>query len=236
MSNNKIIQKIKRSLSDRKKFSNINFDKKKISNKKENFYNLIVKKPWGHEYLLFSSPEISIWILNITKNHKTSMHCHPNKKTSLILLKGKANLYSIEKKFTLQCGNVVTIEKGAFHRTSSEFDQDLVVMEIETPTNKYDIVRYKDDYNRSSSGYETSASYSKVKKNDQKLTYESINTKPQILGDYKVNIIKSNKIDNLDDRSLITPLKIKKFNRKLTYIKIYSIPAFFVKKMGIIAR
>ena len=104
--------------------------------------------------IFFSSPEVSVWILKIFKNHKTS-HCHTNKKTSLILVEGIANLYSLNGKIKIESGNVVAIDKGAFHRTSAEFDRDITVIEIETPTNKYDIVRYKDDYQRSSSGYET---------------------------------------------------------------------------------
>ena len=43
------------------------------------------------------------------------------------------------------------MNQGAFHRTSSEYDQDILVMEIETPTNKNDIIRLKDEYNRSNS-------------------------------------------------------------------------------------
>ena len=55
---------------DKKELSNIDYDKKNILNKSQNFKNLIVKKPWGHEYLFFSSPEVSVWILKIFKNHK----------------------------------------------------------------------------------------------------------------------------------------------------------------------
>ena len=149
------IQSIKKSLKDKRKLSKIIYNKKDIKNKNQNFKNLIVKKPWGHEYLFFSSPKISIWILKVLKNQKTSMHCHTNKETSLILVKGKASLHYLDGKLKLKSGNVVNIEKGAFHRTSAEFNQDIIVIEIETPTNKYDIVRYKDDYLRSSSGYET---------------------------------------------------------------------------------
>ena len=52
----------------------------------------------------------------------------------------------------LESGNIVTTDQGAFHRTSSEYDRDILVMEIETPTNKNDIIRLKDEYNRSTAG------------------------------------------------------------------------------------
>tara|TARA_B100000963_G_scaffold331046_1_gene321554 strand:- start:813 stop:1556 length:744 start_codon:yes stop_codon:yes gene_type:complete len=207
------ILRIENSLKDKKELSKINYDKKEILNKSQNFKNIIVKKPWGHEYLFFSSPEVSVWILKILKNHKTSMHCHTNKKTSLILVEGKANLYSLNGKIQIESGNVVAIDKGTFHRTSAEFEQDITVIEIETPTNKYDIVRFQDDYKRSTSGYETKNFYSKVDEKNLNLTYESINSAPKSLGECEIQIIDINQIDELNSNSLISPLKMKKFNK-----------------------
>ena len=213
MSINNIILRIESSAKDKKELSNINYDKKNILNKSQNFKNLIVKKPWGHEYLFFSSPEVSVWILKIFKNHKTSMHCHTNKRTSLILVEGIANLYSLNGKIKIESGNVVAIDKGAFHRTSAEFDRDITVIEIETPTNKYDIVRYKDDYQRSSSGYETKNFYSKADKKDENITYESINSSPKILGECEIKTIKIDQLWEIESSALISPLKIKKFDK-----------------------
>ena len=53
MSINNIILRIESSTKDKKELSNIDYDKKNILNKSQNFKNLIVKKPWGHEYLFF---------------------------------------------------------------------------------------------------------------------------------------------------------------------------------------
>ena len=49
------------------------------------YSDAIVKKPWGYEYLVFENEFVAIWILQIIRKRKTSMHCHPNKKTGLIL-------------------------------------------------------------------------------------------------------------------------------------------------------
>ena len=51
---------------------------------------MVVKKPWGYEHLLTGTPLVEIWHLFLDKNHSTSMHCHPNKTTTLIVLSGKA--------------------------------------------------------------------------------------------------------------------------------------------------
>ena len=95
--NVEIIKKIIHSSNDDEEFKKIQFDPSNIKNQNFNFENIVVNKPWGYEYLFYSSKEISIWILKILKNQKTSMHCHPNKKTSLILLEGEANLYTLNK-------------------------------------------------------------------------------------------------------------------------------------------
>ena len=54
------------------------------------FSKVIVNKPWGYEYLLYHTSDVSVWGLYIKKDASTSMHCHPNKKTSLLVVSGKA--------------------------------------------------------------------------------------------------------------------------------------------------
>ena len=126
-----IIKNIVRSKEDENQLKTITYDEENIKNLNHNFKNLVVKKPWGYEYLFFTSPELSIWILKILNNQKTSMHCHKGKKTSLILLEGEANVYTLNGTLKLKSGNIITIDQGAFHRTSSEFDKDIKNQECE---------------------------------------------------------------------------------------------------------
>ena len=229
-SNIEIIETVTRSSKDDNEFKKIKFDPEKIKNQNNDFKNIIVNKPWGFEYLTYSSEEISIWVLNINKSQKTSLHCHPNKKTSLILLKGEANLYTLDKTFNLKSGNAVVIDKGAFHRTSSEFGQDIVVMEIETPTNKNDIVRYEDMYKRSNSGYETKESFSESKNNDLFLNFQNIKIKPVSVGDYLIQVInnENKNINFLNKKTLIFSIKLK--NKKNTFG--LSVGELFEKKIN----
>ena len=37
---------------------------------------VIVKKPWGYEYLCYENEDVAVWFLHIEYNQKTSMHCH----------------------------------------------------------------------------------------------------------------------------------------------------------------
>ena len=53
--------------------------------KKDIYSKTVVNKPWGYEYTVYDDlDKIGITFLNIKYNHKTSLHCHPNKKTGFI--------------------------------------------------------------------------------------------------------------------------------------------------------
>ena len=56
------------------------------------FDDVVVKNPWGEEYLCFRNGDVAIWYLFILKGEKTSMHCHPTKNTGLVVLKGSLSL------------------------------------------------------------------------------------------------------------------------------------------------
>ena len=38
------------------------------------YTDVIVKKPWGKEYLCYRNNEVAIWYLHIEKDKQTSMH------------------------------------------------------------------------------------------------------------------------------------------------------------------
>jgi len=117
------------------------------------YRNLVVKKPWGYEYLLFENDFVAIWVLHLKKGHGTSMHCHPLKKTSLVILSGKAQSSTLSEWFDLEVLDGLFLENGVFHTTKALSDE-VFVMEIETPPNKKDLVRLKDSYGREGKGYE----------------------------------------------------------------------------------
>ena len=62
-----IIKNIVRSKKDENQLKTITYNEENIKNLNHNFKNVVVKKPWGYEYLFFTSPELSIWILKIQK-------------------------------------------------------------------------------------------------------------------------------------------------------------------------
>ena len=125
---------------------------------KDDFYDyskVVVKKPWGYEYLIFVNELIAVWILYVKCDAQTSMHCHPHKKTSLIVLEGNVECSSLTESISMKLGQGLIIEKGSFHRTKAVSKKGCFVMEIESPVNKHDLVRLKDSYRRVGKGYET---------------------------------------------------------------------------------
>jgi mannose-6-phosphate isomerase-like protein (cupin superfamily) len=119
-----------------------------------NIYNSSVTKPWGYEYLAYQNDEVGLWILHITPNHSTSMHCHTTKTTGLIVLDGQIEISFIGDKSVLNKLDKRMIRRGLFHSSRSISDKETILLEIETPNNKSDLVRLTDNYGRKLTPYE----------------------------------------------------------------------------------
>lgn len=119
-----------------------------------NDYKLVtVPKPWGKEYLVLEENNIAGWILHINKGERTSLHCHPTKKTSLVILKGKVVVNFLTSSKEYSKGEKIIIRQGVFHSTVALTDS--ILLETETPVNKADLIRLKDSYGRENKPYES---------------------------------------------------------------------------------
>lgn len=152
-----MIQKLRYSEKDKEKISSIAVDPVTQENDSFDYSRVVIKKPWGYEYLIFQNDHTAVWILSVAHGTKTSLHCHPNKKTGLVLLSGRARITSLNDAHEISAGRGFVIEKGAFHSTEALSHEGIVVMEVETPVNKKDLVRFTDVYGRSGKGYEGTA-------------------------------------------------------------------------------
>ena len=125
----------------------------------EDFYtSKIVNKPWGFEYVIYNDKKnLAITFLKINKNHKTSLHCHTNKKTGFIILGGNAEvqygIYSHNKKIMKPLTRLI-FRPGLFHSIKSISKNGLYLLETESPYEKKDLVRLEDNYGRKSKRYE----------------------------------------------------------------------------------
>jgi mannose-6-phosphate isomerase-like protein (cupin superfamily) len=116
--------------------------------------NNIIQKPWGYEYLVFENSQVALWALFIRKNHQTSMHCHPNKTTALIVLDGECEVNFLSNTNRFKALDKIMIRKGLFHSTKSISENGSIIFEIENPNNKQDLVRLDDNYGRATLPYE----------------------------------------------------------------------------------
>ena len=134
---------------------------KRNNSAKINYLNKVNDKPWGKEYLAFQNKEIGIWILHVNKNQETSLHCHFKKDTILVPLTGcfKINLY--DKFKILNIFDFLYVPRNTFHGIHS-YAENGILMEIEVYTenidytDKNDLLRLRDIYNRDKNKYETS--------------------------------------------------------------------------------
>ena len=124
-----------------------------------NFYtNRLVHKPWGHEYVAYRDRDrLAITFVKINKGQRTSLHCHPKKKTGFIILEGNAKVQvGIYKKNIKKYGSlsILVLRPGLFHSLKAENKYGVMALEFETPYKKNDLIRYQDKYGRENKKYE----------------------------------------------------------------------------------
>jgi mannose-6-phosphate isomerase-like protein (cupin superfamily) len=117
-----------------------------------NHKTVIVRKPWGYEYLAYENEHVALWILHIRAGERTSLHCHPTKSTGLAVVSGTAEINFIADSRIITAPGKQMIRRGLFHQTHAI--TDTIMFEIETPVDKNDLVRLTDNYGRTATGYE----------------------------------------------------------------------------------
>lgn len=170
-----MINIIDNTIEDQRILGELNINHHDIDNDWYDYSKVIVKKPWGYEYLIFSNQEVAIWILYIKPNFQTSMHCHTNKTTSLVVLEGQVTCSSLGMQFDKKAGEGLLIKKGAFHQTTAVSPDGAFVLELETPVNKRDLVRLSDNYGRVGMGYETADRHAFDLKNYNYISFQTSN-------------------------------------------------------------
>ena len=131
-----------------------------------NYVKKLVKKPWGNEYLVYANGIVAIWMLNIKSKKNTSLHCHTKKKTGLILLEGNVDVdLGFYETKNLSAPDKVMLRPGLFHSTKS-LNTNSKLLEIETPIDKEDLVRFEDNYGRQEQPYEGDQFFSELQKDE----------------------------------------------------------------------
>lgn len=118
------------------------------------YRDCVLIKPWGVEWELFDDKKHAVWILNIRPNRSTSLHCHQHKAVCLIPLVGEFTLITLGEQTSIKTGESVSLLPKVFHCLWNSGQTDVILMEIETPSIKLDLIRAEDAYGRAKTAYE----------------------------------------------------------------------------------
>ena len=100
----------------------------------------LVKKVWGHELWWVNEPEYGCKTLGIDKGASGSLHYHPIKKETFIMVKGKIKLEYGDKEVILEAGYApITILPGVRHRFTGL--KNSIFLEVSTHHDDNDVVR-----------------------------------------------------------------------------------------------
>jgi quercetin dioxygenase-like cupin family protein len=130
---------------DRERFQGLKVEPSSLTDDGKRYVGWVLK-PWGKEIEVQLTKDFSVWRLHIDQGKETSLHCHPNKNTMMEVLSGPIRLETLDGETSYETGAVILIEKGVFHRTKAP--NGAVVLEMEWPPNRCDIVRLEDKHGR----------------------------------------------------------------------------------------
>lgn len=174
-------------------------NKKRENSKFLDYIGKINDKPWGKEYLAFQNKYIGIWILIVNKDQETSLHCHFKKDTILMPISGSFKINLFNSYLQLGIFESVYVPRDTFHGIHSYIDNS-VLMEIEIYTediqytDKNDLLRIKDIYNRDKDKYETSVT-ERIPFEGETMLFKSPNK--YNIDNTKIEIMRVNNLDTI---------------------------------------
>ncbi len=118
-------------------------------------YFEVIPKPWGFEYEVIRNKHVRLLHLKISAGMRTSMHCHLQKKTSMLVLSGSGSVSFLSSEVHVAQGSKFIFRPGLFHRIEAG-ENGLECIEIENPPLPNDLFRLSDTYGREDMGYEDS--------------------------------------------------------------------------------
>jgi mannose-6-phosphate isomerase-like protein (cupin superfamily) len=119
------------------------------------YLDRLIHKPWGSEFRVYEDDLADVWCLYLHAGQRTSLHCHPRKRTALLCLEGTGTVSTHGGvRYAFQAGDVLHIQPGAYHRAAADSRTGLRLVEVESPKDKFDLVRIADDFRNVDAPYE----------------------------------------------------------------------------------
>jgi hypothetical protein len=118
----------------------------------KSYRNLVVMKPWGYEFEVFSNVKCALWLACLRPREAVSLHCHRRKRATFTPLSEGIRLVTHRGAMALNCA--ITVGEGVFHSQENATDSDVFFLEYESSPDKTDLIRASDRYGRTGFGYE----------------------------------------------------------------------------------
>lgn len=121
----------------------------------------LVNKPWGFEFEFYDNNFISIWCVSIGQEHKsgylldtcsTSYHMHTTKTAKVFVLDGAVHILDNGKSTILKRSIPYVLPPRTPHKLDA-YHGNAILLEVELPSKRSDIIRLADSYGRSKDIY-----------------------------------------------------------------------------------
>jgi mannose-6-phosphate isomerase-like protein (cupin superfamily) len=126
-----------------------------------------VNKPWGYEFRVRLGSNLTLTYLTLYPGSQTSLHCHPQKTTSLTAISGTGTIRFLKDSIEFSSGTSFMVRNGLFHQIYNSGQENLIVLEFENPSDAMDLVRLEDEYGRSLTSYELKAESNSQSKTEE---------------------------------------------------------------------
>lgn len=109
-----------------------------------------ILKPWGKYRILHQLPTTKVKELTVDAKQRLSYQSHQHRSEVWVVVKGIATVTKDGLISRHREGEHIYIPQGTKHRLENEYDETLVVIEVQTGTyfGEDDIIRFEDDYDR----------------------------------------------------------------------------------------
>ena len=107
-------------------------------------------KPWGKYEVLLDAENVKVKRITVNPGQRLSYQYHEKRREVWTVVEGMLTIVLEDEKLFRGKGQSVRIPLGAKHRAWNETDEEVIFIEVQTGTyfGEDDIVRLKDDYNR----------------------------------------------------------------------------------------
>lgn len=161
-----------------------------------------VRKPWGYEYPILETNDLGLWALFIAGGQSTSLHCHPKKKTGLAVITGNVKVSFLNDSMEIGPAGRLMIRPGLFHSSTATDETGAILLEIETPRDKEDLVRLEDQYGRKGLPYENEEHVFLLPDETKVFRkFQDLRTKSVLINGVEVRLKTYSKLDQLDSVS-----------------------------------